>query len=86
MLGRRALLGGAHVVHVAVLMPTVVQSLALEQGGGRGQVWAWWDTQVLGRGAAAAAEGLLGTGGVRVGVRRESWELYSGEGVSCGGS
>lgn len=52
VLGRRALLCGAHVVQITVLVPTVVQSLALEQGGGRGQVWPGGDSQVVGRGVA----------------------------------
>lgn len=81
-LGRRALLCGAHVMQITVLMSTVVQSLALEQGGGRGQVWPWRDSQVVGRGAAKV---LLGAGSVRV-MRRTSWELYMGVCVSCGRS
>lgn len=80
VLGRRALLCGAHVMQITVLMSTVVQSLALEQGGGMGQVWPGRDSQVVGRGVA---EVLLGTGGVRVVVRGDRWELYMGVCVSC---
>lgn len=60
VLGGRALLCGAHVMQITVLMSTVVQGLALEQGGGRRQVWPWGDSQVMGRGVAE----VLSVGGV----------------------
>lgn len=81
VLGGRTLLCGAHVMQITVLMSTVVQSLALEQGGGRRQVWPRWDSQVVGWGIG---EVLLGVGGVRVVVRGDRWELYMGVCVSCG--
>lgn len=81
VLGGRTLLCGAHVMQITVLMSTVVQSLALEQGRWRGQVWPWRDSQVVGRGTG---EVLLSVRGVWVVVRGDRGQLYMSIRVSCG--
>lgn len=69
----RGLLCG-HVMQVTVLMSTVVQSLALEQSRRRREVWAWWDSQVVGR-------VWWGVGAVGQVVRRDRGDV--GVCVSC---
>lgn len=89
--GPGALVGRGHVVQVAaVLVPAVVERLALEQGRRRGQVGDRGHGQVVvgvprrGPVLGAAGEVLLGRG--RVGVRVVVVELDVGEGVSSHGA